>query len=301
MRAGGELSGDQARRLAIAAQGLDRARPRGPITRAYLRRAMAQVGTIQLDAINVLERTQFIVLFSRLGAYDVDRVQTLTGPRGVWFEYWGHAASLLPVEAQPLLRWRMHQEGLYGESPTYSVRRERWRREHAAYIAAVMQEVRDRGPLTASQLSDPRRRNGEWWDRRSMGRVTLEYLFARGDLAGWRAPNFERVYDLPERVLPAAVLATPTPTVEDAHRVLLAAAASALGIGTARDIANYYMLKVTVALPRLAELVESGALERVTVEGWREPAYLPAAGAPAAPGARAGNAPLALRLVDLGP
>jgi uncharacterized protein YcaQ len=283
MRVGEELSTTEARCLAIAAQGLDRPRPDGPINRGHLRRVMAKLGTIQVDAINVVERTQFLVLFSRLGAYDVDRVHMLTGPGGAWFEYWGHAASLLPVEMQPLFRWRMRQEGLYGESPTYSVRREHWRREHASYITSILREVSERGPLTASQLTDPRRRNGEWWGRRSMGRVTLEYLFARGDLAGWRAPNFERVYDLPQRVLPAELLAAPTPAIEDAHRRLLASAVSAIGIGTARDIANYYMLKVTAARPRLAELVENGELQRVAVEGWRDVAYVPTGARPRRP------------------
>jgi uncharacterized protein YcaQ len=167
----------------------------------------------------------------------------------------------------------MARHGPYGESPTNSVRREAWRAEHADYIASILQEVRDRGPLTAAQLTDPRRRDGEWWERRSVGRQALEGLFADGALAAWRNARFERVYDLPERVIPAAVLAVPTPPVDEAHRRLLVLAAASLGVGTVRDLAGYYLLQARTAKARVAELVEAGELVQVTVEGWREPAY----------------------------
>jgi len=133
--------------------------------------------------------------------------------------------------------------------------------------------VTERGPLAASQLLDPRRRDGEWWNRRSLGRVALEFLFARGDVAAWRAPNFERIYDLPQRVIPAHVFDAPTPPTDAAHRELLLLAARALGVATVGDLANYYMIKPTVAAPRVAELVEGGALVEVSVEGWRDRAY----------------------------
>src|SRR5262245_39041754 len=107
MRAGTRLTGRDARWLAIGAQGLGRPRPKGPITRRHLRAAVEALATVQLDAINVVERTQFLVLFSRLGSYDVARFQELTGPNGALLEYWGHAASLMPMEWQPLFRWRM--------------------------------------------------------------------------------------------------------------------------------------------------------------------------------------------------
>ncbi len=275
MRPDRALSAADARALAIDAQGLGRTRPAGPIGRRHLRGAISAVGTIQLDAINVVERTQFLVLFSRLGSYPVARLHDLTGPGGELFEYWGHAASLLPTVHQPLFRWRMSQSGPYGDSALYTARRHAWEQANAPYIAAIFDEVRDRGPLAASQLTDPRRRDGEWWERRGLGRQALEFLFARGDLAGWRNPNFERVYDLPERVIPAAVLAEPTPPVEEAHRRLLALASRSLGVGTTRDLADYYRIKPKQAAPRVAELVEAGGLTPVTVEGWPEPAYTP--------------------------
>jgi hypothetical protein len=242
--------------------------------------AIDAVGQIQLDAINVVERTQFLVLFSRLGPYDVGLLHDLTGPGGKLFEYWGHAASLLPMSQQPLFRWRMEQHGgFHGDSPTYAARREAFRVEHADYIDAVFREVRERGPLAAGQLEDPRRRNGEWWERRSFGRVTLEYLFAKGDLAAWRTPSFERVYDLPERVIPDAVRAEPTPATDEAQRRLLVLAARSLGVASVRDLAGYYVIKPSIAKLRVAELVDAGELVQLTVDGWTEPGY-------ALPGAR---------------
>ncbi|HWW52387.1 MAG TPA: crosslink repair DNA glycosylase YcaQ family protein, partial [Acidimicrobiales bacterium] len=164
-----------------------------------MRKVFRDIGVLQLDAISVVERTQFLVLFSRLGPYEVARLHEMTGPGGELFEYWGHAASLLPVAHQPLFRWRLEDHGPYGTSALFIARREAWQAANAGYIAAVLAEVRDRGPLTAAQLTDPRRRDGEWWERRSVGRQALEGLFAKGELAGWRTTSFERVYDLPER------------------------------------------------------------------------------------------------------
>ena len=213
------------------------------------------------------------MLFSRLGSYEVSRLHDLTGPGGELFEYWGHAASLLPMAHYPLFRWRMDQHGTHGDSPIYAARRQAFRDANADYIDAILLEVRDRGPLTAAQLVDPRRRNGEWWDRRSFGRVALEYLFAKGELAGWRNPAFERVYDLPERVIPDAVRAQPTPPVDEAQRRLLVLAARSLGVATVGDLANYYVIRPKAARQRAAELVEAGELVEVTVEGWRETGY----------------------------
>ncbi len=274
MRRGGELSSQEARWLAIDAQGLGRPRPSGPVGRRHLRRAIGGAGLLQLDAVNVLARTQFLVLFSRLGAYDVARLHDMSGPGGELFEYWGRMASLLPTAHQPLFRWRMEQHGPYGDGPTYVARRQVWQEAHAGYIAAVLREVRDRGPLRASQLSDPRRRDGEWWDRRSVGRQALEYLFTKGELAAWRTEGFERVYDLPERVIPEAVLSQPTPPVDEAHRRLLELAARSLGVATISDLAGYYLVKQRAAKARVSELVDAGELVEVAVEGWRDAGYM---------------------------
>jgi uncharacterized protein len=266
------LSMRDARRLAVAAQGLARPRPKR-VGRRQLRELFSVLGMIQLDAINVVARTQFIVPFSRLGPYDVRMLQDMVGPGGDLFEYWAHAACLLPVEDEPLFRWRMAQHGPFGESAHRTARRVAWRRVHEEYIASVLAEVRARGPLPASQLSDPRRRDGEWWERRSVGRQALEALFADGVLTGWRTSSFERVYDLPDRVLPAAVRTRPTPTIEQAHDALILRAARALGVATAADLASYYMIGARVARPRVAALAADGRLDEARVDGWRDPAY----------------------------
>jgi len=268
------ISLQEARWLAIEAQGLGRARPARRPGRAQLARLLDRLGTIQLDAVNVLARTQHLVSFSRLGPHDPATFRSLTGPGGPWFEYWGHAASLLPNELHPLFRWRMAQ--WRGEGDVVDERRAAWYRAHAAYIEAVFEEVGERGPLAASQLSDPRRRQGEWWDRRSDGRRALEYLFASGRLAAWRTASFERVYDLTERVLPEEVLQLPTPDRAEAHRALVQRAAGYLGVATAADLADYFWLRRSEVRTAVDELVGAGSLAPVHVQGWAQPAYLPA-------------------------
>lgn len=232
---GAALSAREARWLAIDAQGLAPARP-ARVTPRHLLDVVRRLGAVQLDAINVVERTQYLVLFSRLGPYDKRAFNAFTGPGADVWEYWGHAASLQPAVDEPLFRWRYDIGGTYHPGPRVQARRDAWRAATADYVDAVLAEVRDRGPLTAAGLSDPRRRQGEWWGRRSVGRQALEYLFGRGILVGWRLPNFERAYDLRERALPQAILDAPTPNVDDAHRALLLKAAAAYGVATAADL-----------------------------------------------------------------
>ncbi|MGD0810657.1 MAG: crosslink repair DNA glycosylase YcaQ family protein [Acidimicrobiales bacterium] len=277
-----QLSNREARWLALAAQGLSEPRPataagrRTPAkTRAQLRSLMGQLGTIQLDAVNVLARTQFLVPFSRLGPYDPAVLRSLSGPQGSWFEYWGHAASLLPVALHPLLRWRMQRwrDDLV-DSGAVQERRRAWRADNSAYIASVLAEVTERGPLAASQLSEPRRQSGQWWDRRSTGRRALELLFGDGVLSAWRSASFERIYDLTERVVPAAVLEIPTPSDEDAQKQLIVLAARCMGAATEADLADYFWLRPQRARVLVADLVGEGRLIQVAVEGWPQPAYV---------------------------
>lgn len=269
--------------MAIAAQGLDRARRPGNASRSRVQAVVERLGALQLDAVNVVARTQYLVLFARLGPFDTDHLHRLAGPRGPLFEYWGHMASVQPVALHPLLRWRMDRGGSYGERPAHAARVATWAQEHRDYIDSVLREVAEGGPMSAGMLSEPRRRDGEWWDRRSVGRQALEHLFERGQLAAWRTPSFERVYDLPERVLPPDVLAAPTPSAEDAQRALLGQAADALGVATARDLADYFRIRTTEARSGVRELVEAGELVRLEVEGWSEPGYARPGVAPTRP------------------
>ena len=267
------LTAAQARRLALAAQGFADARPAGTPDRRALRRVVARTGLFQIDSVNVLTRAHYLPLFSRLGPYPVSLLDraAYAAPREL-FEYWGHEASLLPVAVQPLLRWRMAEADLISWGNMQRVFRER-----PQFVADVLADVGRHGPISAAQIELQHggrdRKAGPWWDW-SHVKVALEYLFWAGQVTTASRRGFERLYDLPERVLPASVLAAPTPDREHAHRQLLVMAARSFGVATARDLRDYYRLPAADAKARLAELVDSGQLWPVSVQGWRQPAYL---------------------------
>ena len=264
------LSRRDARRIALRAQGLLRARPPRPL-KHHLRAMIERLGLVQIDSVNVLARAHYLPGFSRLGAYDtglIDRA-AWTGRRRL-FEYWGHEASLLPVETQPLLRWRMAAaaEG----SGTWSGLA-RFAAERPERVREVLAEISDRGPLAAADLGGARAKGG-WWGW-SDDKRALEVLFWSGRVGvSSRRGAFERVYDLPERILPVAILDRPTPPRAEAQRSLIRIAAQALGIATGGDLAAYFRLPVTEARARVADLAEAGELQPVHVEGWPQPAYL---------------------------
>jgi uncharacterized protein YcaQ len=227
----------------------------------------------QIDSVNVLVRAHYLPLFSRLGAYPRELLdQAAWGRRSKrrLFEYWAHEASLLPLELQPLLRWRMARAergiGVWSNVKPFAG-------EKRGEADALLRRIADEGPLAASDISETRGTNG-WWGW-SETKQALEYLFWSGLITcATRRTSFERVYDLPERVLPRAILDTPTPGEADAQRALIARSAKALGIATAGDLRDYFRLKPGDALPRIEELVEDGTLRPVTVRGWNQPAYL---------------------------
>jgi uncharacterized protein YcaQ len=264
------VSINEARRIALAAQGLAGRRPERT-GGASLTKVFERVQLVQIDSVNVLCRSQELPLWTRLGPHDRRLLPSALERRRL-FEYWAHAACLAPVELHPLMRWRMaeaFQNGAWGSLVALGKKKPR-------YVQAVLDEVRARGPLAASQMSDAaaKRRPGQWWSWGDHKRA-LELLFWSGALTtARRTSQFERVYDLTERVLPGAVLALPTPSVADAQRALLERAARALGVGTATDIADYFRIRNATARPRIAELVEAGTLVPVRVERWNETAYL---------------------------
>lgn len=272
------ISARAARRLALGAQGLARQREDVSKDAAGLRRAIRRLGLLQLDSVNVLARAHYLPLFSRLGAYDRTVLDRLACHDGVprhrrqrrLFEYWAHEASLLPVELQPHLRWRMARaeagRGVWAGVAAFA-------RERPEIVARVLDEVRARGPLGVSELAEPGSRNGGWWGW-NHGKLALEWLFWTGRLTAAGRRGFERLYDLPERVLPPDILAAPTPEPGHAQRELLRCAAAALGVATESDLRDYFRLPVSDTRLRLGELVEGGELVPVTVEGWRQPAYL---------------------------
>jgi hypothetical protein len=263
------LSACEARRIALAAQGLG-ARP-AKATLRHARGVFDAVSLIQIDSVNVVCRSQELPLWARLGAHGRDALPQLC-ERRVIFEYWAHVASLMPVELQPLLRWRMAEAATRAWRVVRSITE-----RDAGYLSAVRAEVHARGAVAARELEDPapaRKRTQGWWSWDDRKRA-LEYLFWSGEITATRTwTTFERVYAPLDRVLPADVLAAPTPDPDDARRELLAHSARALGVATLRDLADYFRIRVPLARPRVAELVEAGRLIPVTVEGWGEPGYL---------------------------
>lgn len=263
-----DLSRDQARRVALGAQGLAEPRPPTAVDRRHGRRVLDRVGLLQIDSVNVVVRSQELPLFARLGHHPRDLVARMT-QAGDLFEYWGHEASHLPVAHHRLLRWRMDDArrgaGTWGGIAAIA-------RERPGLVAHVLDQVRDR-KLTVGMLQGGGDRGTGMWAW-SPGKVALEYLFWSGLITARRGPNFERWYDLPERALPAEVLDAPTPEPREAKKELLLLAARSHGVGTARDLADYFRLNGPESRPLLAELVAEGRLEAVRVEGWEHPAFL---------------------------
>jgi uncharacterized protein len=254
---------DQARRIALAAQGFDRPRPSGRIDIRHVRGVIDRIDLLQIDAVQTVERAQYLPLFSRLGRYPRALLDDAAYHRRELFEAWAHEASLVAVQRWPLLQYRRHHWA--------SRRAQRLEREQPDYLAAVLDEVARRGPLTVGDLPAPGERTGPWWGW-SPGKTALEALFARGHLAIAERRGQTRVYDLVERVIPAAIRAQPAADTPTAYRSLLCVAARALGVATADDLIDYYRLHVPTARPLLAELVREGRLVQVEVDGW-SPAY----------------------------
>ncbi|MCU1601767.1 MAG: hypothetical protein JWO22_2476 [Frankiales bacterium] len=258
------LTTRQARRIALAAQGFNDALPPA-VTARHLRRVVERTQLLQIDSVNVFARAHTMPVFARVGSWDIGLLDSYAFRRRQLFEFWGHEASFLPVELHPLLRWRMARN----ES-----RIARWGFEtNDAVLDELLKRVEEGGPTGAGALRDgPRARNGTMWDWDHV-KVGLEFLFSIGRLTTrHRTTGFERIYDLTERVLPAAVLDLPTPSLLDAHRALLALSAKAHGVATARSLKDYFRLRGPVSDEELRSLVDEGALVPVTVDG--DKAYL---------------------------
>jgi uncharacterized protein len=276
------LTQAQARRTAIAAQGLADPRPApGAATMRHVQRVVDRVGIIQIDSVNVVTRSQYLPFFSRLGPYDtalLDRARDVAPRRLV--EYWAHEASLIPPQTWALLNFRMKR----ALSDSWGGM-QRVARDHPELVQTVFAEVASRGPLTSRQLEralahDLPRDKSEWGWNWSLVKSALEHLFWSGQISSaGRTSQFERRYASLERVLPKKVAVrsiSPSlrPSDEDAFRQLMLIAAKAHGVGTEQCLRDYFRLKPDQARPALAALVASGDLTKVSVDGWKRPAYL---------------------------
>ncbi|WP_298804347.1 crosslink repair DNA glycosylase YcaQ family protein [uncultured Pseudokineococcus sp.] len=280
------LTAAQARRTALAAQGFADRRPPGAPTMRHVQRVLDRVGLLQLDSVNVVARSHRLPLFSRLGPYDDDLLRRAAErpPRRL-VEYWAHEASLVPPATHRLLRWRMARaaDEAWG----------RYRRilaERPRLLDEVLGAVREGGAMTAAQLTAhlhpgaPRSSAGSWMVPPTEAvlagpardvKAAAEQLFWSGELtAAGRTAQFERRYDLPERVLPPEVAGAPDPDEADAVRGLVEIAGRSLGVATEAHLRDYFRLRPDASRRAVDELVEDGVLAPVTVRGWARPALL---------------------------
>lgn len=263
-----QISLQDARRIALAGQGFDRPRPRRA-TADHVGDVIRRLGVLQLDYFNVLVPSHYLVLFSRLGKYRQPLLEEVVHQRREFTEQWAHERSIVPMEHWPLFRYRRETDRVrpWGFDKVLA--------KHPEYLDWVLGQVRERGPLGVSDIPEPpgatRRIEASWY---TIPRATLEAHFVRGTFAiAGQGPGFTRLYDLAERVVPAAHHQTSVERL-DAQRKLLEQAARAHGIAAAADLADYYRMPIREARPRLAELVAEGKLREVRVDGWREPAFL---------------------------
>jgi len=269
------LSKAQARRIALAAQGfLDPSHAR-PTMRTFMR-TLERTGVLQVDSVNVLQRAHYMPLYSRMGPYDVDLVRRAseTRPRRM-VEYWAHVQAFMPVELWPVMRHRMAR---------YRDGKHKWWGSVVTdeLTDNLLAEITDRGAATARDLDDGLPRSKDHWGWNwSTTRRALDYMFMVGDVAiAGRNSQFEIRYDLPERVIPREYLEAPTPTEAEAHRELVLRAARSHGVATARDLADYYRMRLQpkaglhAAQDAIDVLVDEGELVPVRVEGLKRQAYL---------------------------
>jgi hypothetical protein len=264
-----------ARRIALAAQGFGQPRPGVPPDARRIGALIRRLGLLQLDSVNVFCRAHYMPVFSRFGPYDTTILDRMSGhgpgrrrDRRL-IEYWGHEASLIPVERYSLFRWRMERvEELWGSMIDLA-------RDRPELVADTLALVAEQGPVRASATGfvRPDPRPGHMWNWHD-GKRALEHLFFTGRVTAAARVNFERFYDLTERVLPREVLDAPTPTEAEAQRELLRIAAAALGVATEPDVGDYFRLPRADSKAQVAELVRGGELIPVQVEGWEAQAYL---------------------------
>src|SRR5947209_10409905 len=257
------LTQAEARSVMLAAQGLQR-RPAKKATKRDVLRAVRRMGALQIDTIHVVARSPHLVLWSRLGDYEPRWLDELLAG-GKLFEYWSHEACFLPVEDYPLYRHRM----LDAESQGWHYSR-RWVESHREEVERLLAFIRERGAVRSADFARGDGKAGGWWEWKTEKRA-LEMLFTSGELMIARRQNFQRVYDLRERVLPSwddRML----PAAEEARRELALKAVRALGITTARWVADYFRTDKRQTLDAVSALAREGALLTTEVEGWDAPA-----------------------------
>ncbi|WP_188828261.1 winged helix-turn-helix domain-containing protein [Nocardia camponoti] len=270
------MSAAAARKIAVAAQGFGKRPSSTPNRRAVLD-VVSKTRLLQLDSVSAVVRAHYAPVFARLGSYDRGLLDTIawSDPRGSGrglVEYWGHAAALMPIADWPLMRFRMDE---YSKGRWANVQRAVER--NPTLGADILDVVREVGPASAGEIErhlelDKPRPKGSWWNL-SDTKLLCEQLFAAGELSTGTRVNFQRHYDLTERVIPADIRARVIDEAE-AMRELVRKASRAHGIATEADLGDYYRLRRKQTTPAIRDLVDAGELVPVEVDGWGEPAYL---------------------------
>ncbi|MGH8957623.1 MAG: winged helix-turn-helix domain-containing protein [Acidimicrobiia bacterium] len=266
-----KLTIDQARRVALAAQGFADPRPQGRVTRQHIRRVLKRTGVIQIDSVNVVARAHYLPLFARLGNYPLSLLDEMTwGNKAELTEYWAHMAAIIPKADWPLYRHRMESKWHFAE---------RWIKDNPGGVEEILSRIREHGPIRPSDLEAHKTGLGPWWEW-SPAKIALEGLFLRGKLGVPTRVNFVRHYDLVERIIPRDVLAEDLPEAEQ-RKELLRRALRHQGVATFADLTDYHRQSNQPGKSPLKELVAAGEAIEVEVEGWKETAYLdPAASVP---------------------
>ncbi len=263
------LTAEEARRINLGAQGFSHKRTPDEANASELDSIMNSMKVVQLDAVPIVVRTQYLPFFSRLGNYKMSLYEEIAYKQDKWFELWAHEASIAPVKNEPFFRFLKDRakrgdtwKGLYKVAT-----------EEPAYVKAVLEEVKQRGPLEAKHLNDPRYLKQSGWGSRSVGQLALNWLYRIGEVGIRRGNNFEKKYDLISNIVPSEILSLPSPTEEESLKKLYLWATSAMGVASARDIQDYFRTRSSNTSTLLQELVEEGLLMKVTVEGWGLESY----------------------------
>ena len=265
-----ELTKLEARRIALHAQGFQNQNRDSKKNWSAIASTLKDLHLLQIDSVNVLVRSHYLPLFSRLGNYDrgvLDK-RTLEATNRHVFECWAHEASLVPMELHPLMRWRMDRarsgNGTYRSMNQFA-------KDEKAFLKKTVEHIRKNGPMGASSI--PGSGKGGWWGW-SKGKMTMETLFDQGLVTTHRRDKFERIYYVPERVIPPAILNTSTPPKAETFRTLISLLAKALGIVTEFDLRDYFRLPIAETKTAIAECLENGDLIPVKVDGWTKPAFV---------------------------
>jgi uncharacterized protein len=266
------LSLTEARRIALYAQGFQGQSRDAKPTWNKISRAVDDLHLLQIDSVNVLVRSHYLPLYARLGDYDTAALdkRSFDNTHRQFFECWAHEASIVPLALHPMMRWRM-ERSLRGDGQYKHM--DKFGKENRSYLKSTLAFISKNGPTRVRDVPGGGKSDGAWWGW-SKGKLALETLFDQGLLTTATRQSFERIYDVPERVIPYQILALPTPDEAEAFRSLIEKSAIALGVATEIDLRDYFRLPIAESRRAIAEQLEAGVLRAVLVEGWKQTAYM---------------------------